>query len=221
MKKEIQVVSFDVDGTLVDQEFNDLIWKHEIPASVCQHRGWTLDKAKEFCISEYQKVGEHDLRWYDIEYWLERFKIKTPALDILRKWEESIVVYPDVLPTLDKLRGEGIKTIIITCMPRIFLREKIRTFDTYFEEIFSTISDFQKVKSPAIYMSISEKIHCEPSAILHVGDHPLLDYQFSSEAGCQSLLIEREGTTIKHSIQQLEEIFKIISANAKSPSAMT
>ncbi len=207
---KIKVISFDVDGTLVEQRFNDIIWEHEIPMKVAERRGWDFERAKEFCLSEYRKLGDKDLRWYDIEYWLKRFRIETPAIEILQKWENYIRVYPDVLTTLERLTRKGFQLIIITCMPRIFLKEKIYKFDSYFKKIFSTISDFRKVKSPEVYLHISKDITIEPSSILHVGDHPLLDYEFSRQAGYESLLIERDGKTHKESIQRLEEIFHYI-----------
>jgi len=150
MSKKIRVISFDVDGTLVDQRFNEIIWENDIPALVAERKGWNFTKAKDFCFSEYEKLGDKDMRWYDIEYWLERFNISTSAIDIFKKREESIIVYPDVFPVLEELKRKGLRIIIITCMPRIFLKEKIRKFDSHFEKVFSTISDFNKVKSPEI-----------------------------------------------------------------------
>ena len=210
MNKKPCVISFDVDGTLVDQKFNDLIWLNDIPALVAENRGRSFPEAKDFCCSEYTKVGDSDLRWYDIEYWLKKFKVPTPAIDILKKREESIIVYPDVLSVLQKLKEKGFKVIIITCMPRIFLKEKIHTFDSHFDNVFSTISDFKKVKSPEIYRHVAKLIKTSPSDILHIGDHHTLDYEFSLEAGYQSLLIERENKTKDFSISTLEEIFNFV-----------
>ncbi|NOZ64774.1 MAG: HAD family hydrolase [Caldiserica bacterium] len=204
---EINVISFDIDGTLVEQKFNDIIWEYEIPMQVAESKGWALEEAKNYCKDEYRKLGDKDLRWYDIEYWLKRFGIKTPAIDILRKWEKSIKVYPDVFPTLKRLAEDGLRLIVITCMPRIFLKEKIYKFDSFFERVFSTISDFKKVKAPEVYRHIAQEILAEPASILHVGDHPVLDYEFSRQAGYKSLLIERNGKTRPESIQNLEEIF--------------
>jgi len=34
----IKIVSFDVDGTLVKEDFNDLIWQKEIPSLYAQKR---------------------------------------------------------------------------------------------------------------------------------------------------------------------------------------
>ncbi len=207
MSKKIRVISFDVDGTLVDQRFNEIIWENDIPALVAERKGWNFTKAKDFCFSEYEKLGDKDMRWYDIEYWLERFNISTSAIDIFKKREESIIVYPDVFPVLEELKRKGLRIIIITCMPRIFLKEKIRKFDSHFEKVFSTISDFNKVKSPEIYLHVSEIIETSPSTILHIGDHHTLDYEFSIEAGYHSLLIEREKKTKEFSISNLKEIF--------------
>ena len=207
MKKIPKVVSFDVDGTLVDQKFNDLIWENDIPALVAKTKGWDFGKAKDFCFSEYDEVGEKDLRWYNIEYWLERFDISKPAVDILKDREDAIIVYPDVLPVLRELKEKGFKIIIITCMPRIFLKEKIRTFDYHFDKVFSTITDFKKVKSPEVYLHVSGLIEADPSDILHIGDHHQLDYEFSSEAGYRSLLIERGDKTKEFSISCLKQLF--------------
>ncbi|MDD5454866.1 MAG: HAD family hydrolase [Candidatus Ratteibacteria bacterium] len=207
MNKKVRVVSFDVDGTLIDQRFNDLIWENDIPALVAHKRGCSFLEAKKFCLCEYRKLGDKDLRWYDVQHWLKKFGISTSAKDIFKRREQLIIVYPDVLPVLRKLKEEGFRVIVITCMPRIFLKEKIKKFDRHFDKVFSTISDFKRVKSPELYRHISKVIKTSPSCILHIGDHHILDYEFSLEAGYKSILIEREKKTKDFSISRLEEIF--------------
>ena len=207
---KLKIVSFDVDGTLVDQKFNQIIWEKEIPQLVSRKEKWSFEKAREFCVKEYEKVGDRNLHWYDIKYWLDRFGIKKKAIDILKKWENAIEVYPDVIPVLKELKRRGYKLIIITGMPRIFLGEKTHKFNSYFDRIFSTISDFKRVKSPEIYLLISKKIGEEPSSFLHIGDHPALDFEFSRQAGYRSLLIERDGKNHSNSIESLEEIFNFL-----------
>ncbi|MCK4905488.1 HAD family hydrolase [bacterium] len=210
MSKKIHVISFDVDGTLVEQKFNELIWENDIPALVAGSRKWDFEQAKDFCLSEYAKLGDKDLRWYNIEYWLEKFNLPISAKEIFKKREKSIVVYSDVLPVLEKLKKQGFKIIVITCMPRIFLKEKIQKFDRHFDEVFSTVSDFKQVKSPEIYLHVSNLIKSSPSDILHIGDHHTLDYEFSLEAGYKSILIQREEKTKDFSISNLQEIFNFL-----------
>ncbi len=210
MKKKPRIISFDVDGTLINQNFNELIWENDIPALVAEQRKWDFTKAKNFCLCEYGKLGDKDLRWYDVQHWLKKFNIPILAKDIFKKREQLIVVYPDVLPVLEKLKKQGFKIIVITCMPRIFLKEKIQTFDFHFDEVFSTVSDFKQVKSPEIYLHVSKLVEASPPDILHIGDHHRLDYEFSLKAGYQGVLIEREKKTKDFSISRLEEIFDFL-----------
>ncbi len=204
----IKIISFDVDGTLVDQRFNDIIWEEEIPRQVAMIRGWDFEQAKDYVLREYSRIGDKDIRWYDINYWLKKFGISSPARDILKKWEKEIRVYPDVLPVLTRLK-ERFKLIIITCMPRIFLDEKIHTFSHLFERVFSTISDFKEVKSPSLYRRIAQILGVPPGDILHIGDHPVLDVAFSREAGYRSLLISRNGKR-EGALETLEEVWNCV-----------
>ncbi|HEX67551.1 MAG TPA: HAD family hydrolase [bacterium] len=203
-----KIVSFDVDGTLVDQRFNDIIWEEEIPRHVAKIKGWKFEKARKYVIEEYAKIGDKDLRWYDINYWLKRFGIKVSAKDILKKWEKEIRLYPDVIPVLEKLKKEY-SLIIITCMPRIFLGEKIHTISHYFLHTFSTVSDFHSVKSPQVYKKIASLIGEKEENILHIGDHPILDYEYSRQAGYRSLLLRRGGGG-GDCIKTLEEVFNYL-----------
>ena len=206
--KKIQIISFDLDGTLVDQKFNDIIWEREIPRLYAKKKGIEFIQAKDYVIREYKKIGEKDLRWYDLEYWLQRFKIDVPPLAILKKWRREIKVYPDVLPVLKELKKRKYHLIIITCMPRIFLKEKVSGLDTYFERIFSTISDFQQVKNARVYRKIADLLKVPPSSILHVGDHPQLDYQEAKEAGFQVFLLRRGKK--KESPSSLKELLNFL-----------
>ena len=72
MKEQIEVVSFDVDGTLVPMEFNNLIWLEELPCLIAKKKGMNFEDAKAYTISEYEKVGEGDLRWYEMNHWIEQ-----------------------------------------------------------------------------------------------------------------------------------------------------
>lgn len=212
MKKDrkTKVISFDIDGTLIDQRFNNFIWENDIPALVAEKQKCDFAQAKDFCLREYAKLGDKDLRWYEIEYWLEKFDISIPAKEIFKRRENSIIVYDDVVPILEQLKKHGFRIIVITSMPRIFLREKIQKFEHYFDEVFSTISDFRQVKSPQLYAHIAELIKTSASDILHIGDHHVLDYECSLQAGYTSILIEREKKTKDFSITHLEEIFDFL-----------
>ena len=73
LKNTLKIISFDVDGTLVDLEYNDLIWFKEIPELVAKKMKISFEKSLKFVHEEYTKLGEHDLNWYDINYWISYF----------------------------------------------------------------------------------------------------------------------------------------------------
>ncbi len=54
----IQIISFDMDGTLVESEYTDWVWHHGIPDLYAEKAGLPFEEAKDFVIREYRKVGE-------------------------------------------------------------------------------------------------------------------------------------------------------------------
>ena len=59
--KQIKLVSFDAEGTLVTPDFSHTIWHEAIPALYAQERGLDLAQAKKCIAEEYGKVGDQRL----------------------------------------------------------------------------------------------------------------------------------------------------------------
>jgi len=70
---DIEVFSFDVDGTLVSKRFTDAVWLRGIPELYAKKAGLSFDDAHRIVKSEYEKVGEENINWYRIDYWLHKF----------------------------------------------------------------------------------------------------------------------------------------------------
>jgi len=60
-RQGIKVVSFDLDGTLVEPEYNEWVWSVGIPQLFAEKRGIPFDEAKEIVEEEYRKVGDRSL----------------------------------------------------------------------------------------------------------------------------------------------------------------
>ena len=206
----LKIISFDVDGTLVDLEYNDLIWFKEIPELVAKKKKISFEKSLKLVHEEYTKLGEHDLNWYDINYWISYFGIEISPNKIFEKYEPQVKIYPEVIPLLEELKKNFI-LIVITAMPREFLVPKMKKLEKYFKFSFSALSDFKELKNSEIYSKISKAIKVHPEQILHVGDHWEFDYLAAQKAGMNAIYLDRSNTKKgKFIIRNLEEVKKII-----------
>jgi len=207
----IKIVSFDVDGTLVKEDFNDLIWQKEIPSLYAQKRGISFEEAEKIIIEDYEKVGERDFRWYSMDFWINYFHLDVRVDEIISKYESRIEVYPEVPSVLEELK-EKYPLIIITMMPSEFLIPKLKKIGNYFKSTFSTISDFGDLKTPQGYLKICQKLRISPVQLLHIGDQWEADYLSPKKVNINAIFLNRKnekrirGEWIIKSLGELQKI---------------
>ena len=209
-KNILKIISFDVDGTLVDLDYNDLIWFKEIPGLVAKKKKISFEKSLKYVYEEYTKLGEHNLNWYDINYWISHFRLTASPEKILEKYESQVKIFPEVIPLLEELK-KNFMLIVITAMPREFLIPKMKKLEKYFKFAFSALSDFKELKNSEIYSKISKTLKVVPEQILHIGDHWEFDYLAAQKAGMKVVYLDRSNTKEgKFVIHNLGEVKKII-----------
>ncbi|MFB3765206.1 MAG: HAD family hydrolase [Methanotrichaceae archaeon] len=190
----IRFISLDMDGTLVNSKFVDLVWMQGVPELYAEKSGLNFEAAKEYVVGEYMKIGSDKLEWYSLPYWLEKFGLNVDKWDLLRKYEDEIEFYPEVNETLDSLSGDY-ELVVTSNAAREFLEIELEGFKDYFREIFSATSDFRDVKkSPHIYGAICRELDAKPFEVLHIGDHYSYDYESPLQAGLDALFLDRKGT---------------------------
>jgi len=210
LKNTLKIISFDVDGTLVDLEYNDLIWFKEIPELIAKKKKISFEKSLKYAYEEYTKLGEHNLNWYDINYWVTYFGLKVSPKKILQKYESQVKIFPEVIPLLEEL-NKNFMLIVITAMPREFLIPKMKKLEKYFKFNFSALSDFKELKNSKIYSEISTTLNVRPEQILHIGDHWEFDYLAAQKSGMNAIYLDRSNTKKgKFIIHNLGEAKKII-----------
>jgi len=210
LKDTIKIISFDADGTLVDPEYNDLIWFKEIPQLIARKRNISFEDAKKTALKEYNDLGKDNLNWYDINYWISYFALEISPNKILEKYEPQVQIYPEVIPLLEELKKNFI-LIVITAMPREFLIPKMKNLEKHFKFTFSAISDFKELKNTVIYSKITKMLNVSPEQILHIGDNWKFDYLAARKAGLNALYLDRNNIKKeKHIINNLGEVNKII-----------
>ena len=210
-KNILKIISFDVDGTLVDLEYNDLIWFKEIPELIAKKKRISFEKSLKYVGEEYNKLGEHNLNWYDINYWVTYFGLKVSPNNILDKYESQVKIFPEVISLLEELKKNFI-LIIISSMPREFLIPKMKKLGKYFKFSFSALSDFKELKNSEIYSKISKTLNVLPEQILHIGDHWEFDYLAAQKAGMKAIYLDRsnikKGNCIINNLTEIKRVIR-------------
>jgi HAD superfamily hydrolase (TIGR01549 family) len=190
-----KIISFDMDGTLVDPEFTDWVWGHGVPTLYAERVGLPFEEAKNFVVKEYLKVGEGSVEWYDIKYWLELFQLEVNWKVLLGRYTDKIKIYPDVDHLLDRL-SERFSLVLTSNAGREFIDVEMEAtgLKRYFGRIFSATSDFKKVKKTAdFYQRICQILGVKPQEIVHVGDHHEFDYLVPRSLGIHAFYLDRSG----------------------------
>ena len=189
----IEVISFDMDGTLIHKEYVDHVWLEGIPRVLAANENISLVKAKEYVLQEYKKIGEDDLLWYNIQYWIDKFQLGCHWQNLLLSYRGLIHLYPEVPDVLQCLR-DRYRLIITSNAAREFIQVETETLGITdaFEYLFSAVTDFQKTKKhPLVYERICNTLQVDQDAIVHVGDNWKFDYEAPRKAGIHSYYLDR------------------------------
>jgi putative hydrolase of the HAD superfamily len=189
----IKVISFDVDGTLVDHGFVDLVWNDGMPRLYSEQTGMPLEEAKEYLRERYDEIGEGDIRWYLPDYWFEDLNLRGRPEELIRQYSHEVRIFPEVKEVLEGL-SKRFDLIACTNASREFLDVSLDDLYKYFQYTFSSTTDFGLVrKTPEFYEYICEILEIKPQEMVHVGDHERFDYLVPKEFGIRAFYLDRSG----------------------------
>jgi putative hydrolase of the HAD superfamily len=189
----IRFISLDMDGTLVNSRFVDLVWMQGMPELYAEKHDLDFEAAKELVVGEYMKIGSDRLEWYNLQYWLDKFELKASPQSLLERFEDQIEPYPEVTESLDRL-SENYELVVTSNAASEFIEMELDGLSDYFTETFSATSDFREVKkSPLVYGAVCRQLKAKPMEVMHVGDHYSYDYESPLEAGLDALFLDRKG----------------------------
>ena len=209
------IISFDVDGTLVKPDFNELIWFNVVPRLYARKQKIKIGKAKELIFQEYDKISENDARWYTLDFWLDYFSLGVKQEELLQRYAKTVSLYPDVVPTLNNL-SKKYTLIVCSGMSREFIDVKLKKENIvkYFNHIFSAVSNFNLTKKePYFYEKVCQELNVKPSHLIHIGDNYELDYLVPKKIGIKSFYLDRTNSILKEkeTIGSLQELIGRLS----------
>lgn len=201
----IEVVSFDMEGTLVPTDFSGLIWETDVPRLYGEKNGLGFQEAKRRVLAEYDTIGEGAPEWYDVDYWFRRLGIDGDWHRLLEERRDACVPFPEAKGVLKSLE-KRYRLVISSNTIREFLEIQLQCLPDVFEETFSAPTDYGGVKDAGFFRRVSEKIGVEPTQIVHVGDSARFDYDVPHGMGMQAYLLDRDGGSKgSHVVHDLDE----------------
>ena len=211
-----RIISFDLDGTLVDKRYVDYLWEELIPKLYAEKYGLEFQDAKRRVRREYDLLGPHRIEWYLVDYWLKYFKLDKSKEELFDEIRHMIKPYSEVKHTLLELKRRGYRIIIATCAVRDFINlvmSQIPWLRELVSRVYSSTSDFKLTGKPKeFYVRITKIEGVKAKDIVHVGDDIEMDYIEPLKAGLKAYLIDRNDKYkhVKNRIRSLDELLHLI-----------
>lgn len=108
---DIDDVLLDMDGTLLDRHFDNVLFEEALPRRYAEQQALSLDQARSSLMAMYRSV-EGQLEWTDLTYWSNRVGIDVVALH--RELAYLIDFLPGAQEFLSRLRKSGKRITILT-----------------------------------------------------------------------------------------------------------
>ena len=207
MKK---VISFDLDGTLVQGKFGDMVWHHGIPGKYAEKHDLRLEEAQRLILKEYETIGDANLLWYDVEYWIAKFDLRLSSHALLDTYVKHIELIPHALEVIQALRARY-RLVIASNAARIFVEKELTQagLTGYFEYVVSATSDLGMVKKEErFYHRLAASLGVSLGDLVHVGDHRVFDYEVPRSLGIECYHYNPSGETDGTVINDLRELLK-------------
>jgi putative hydrolase of the HAD superfamily len=104
-------VLLDMDGTLLDLNFDNHFWLEFVPQKYAQKHQLSIAEAKQQLVPQF-KTMEGKLEWYCLDYWSKELQLDIASLKA--EIAGLIAVLPHVMDFLDALKASGRQVLLVT-----------------------------------------------------------------------------------------------------------
>lgn len=165
----IDTVLLDMDGTLLDLNFDNHFWLEFVPSRFAEQNELSLEQAKLQLVPQFKEM-EGKLEWYCLDYWSDVLKLDIVGL----KAEVSglISILPHVIEFLTAIRQTSRQVILVTNAHRGGLDLKMgkTCLSPFFDQIISSHDYGSPKESQAFWSHLYEQQVFKKTRTLLVDD---------------------------------------------------
>lgn len=107
----IKTVLLDMDGTLLDLNFDNYFWQEHVPIRYAEMHDMQVSDAKTELFPRF-RAAEGTMDWYCVDYWSRILGLDIALLKA--EVDHLIAIHPHVLDFLDRLREKNIRRVLVT-----------------------------------------------------------------------------------------------------------
>jgi putative hydrolase of the HAD superfamily len=206
----VDTVLLDMDGTLLDQRFDNYFWQELVPERFAARHALAPEAAHTLLRSRFAAT-HGTLNWYCTDYWSRELQLDIAALK--REVREHVRFLPGAREFLEELRRRGLRTVLITNAHQDSLSIKAEQTDLlrHFDVALSSHQFGAPKEHPQFWQRLRAQLAFEPSRSLFVDDSLPVLRAASAYGIAQVFAISRpDSTRAAHAVHEFPAVAAII-----------